>query len=174
MDSIDLGVLRWFDDLLLVWEEVELEAQTLPPEKPFDRMRELASSYSESSRFIARHYSQALRMREEALRKGNFTWYCSATYALCHDWRRVMDSIKWSEWGCFVAVGDGLAENVRKVTTLVGAIGAVSREDLVTVINSFARGNVDDVLSAATEWRLVVEKDGRFYPGPAVPKPSHS
>jgi len=167
MDEIELETLDWFGHLMWDLEQLQLgmEAGDIQVESSF--MKRVLVRFTPEALFISRHYLQALRMRHAAMGAGNLSWYVAATYALCHSWRKVLDSIPWMEWGghCFDD------RRVMALTVIVAGLDGLKTSKAIELSQSFAPGEAGEVMQKASDKDLVVLDDGRVYLGPKAPRP---
>jgi len=167
MDSIELGVLDWFEHLIRDLEHVSFGVQSGDIEVESAFAQRLLKKSTPLTTSIVRHYLQAIRMRRAALEAGDLAWYVAATYALCHDWRQTRDSIPWMDWG-----GHGFDDpRITALTTIVAGMGRFETSQALKAIQVFAPGEAEDVVREAKRRGLVDECSGYLQVGLKAPKP---
>lgn len=179
MDTVELQTLAWIDraldDLFALTALGRTLVQAHKDRKPFpetslNEVDHLCYYYCEDAYEIAKHYSQALRMRTVALENSNFQWYCASTYALCHDWGIVSDSIPWIRWG-----GETASDSIlRAITILVATFEPFAEDTLLKSVSVLRPESAEFELERATKKGLVVRVGETFRRGPRCPTPTKS
>ena len=184
MDAIDRAVFTHIGEMLESYEGILKDSHTLLENAlpatfedvtAFDRLKAAIYMHSPDLLFIARHYFQALKAREIAIQEGDLTWYCAATYALCHDWGKVLDSVDWFGWRGMAAQGN---RAYQAITVLVAALTPFPYGKLKECVDVLVADKADLAIRNAVKLGLIEECGGlyassgiRYVLGPKAPVP---
>lgn len=175
MDRLEQNVLGEFDELIDLFTLLRFDFEALWQFKDAEWRREtqfierVCYHYNEDALSRLRLLTSALRMRHAALSAGNFPWYCAATYALCHDWGQVEESVSWCAWGCSHVLDD-------RCSRLLGVFAAVvcpTPDRLLEAAKVLAPDDPQGALDRVDMTGLIrLSEQGRFVTGPRAPRPS--